>query len=77
MTTNPQFGIYLSIQQGLVVRITSTYWIPQPPEWTYLTSESNATLVEIREMANQNSLVDDPGVITWGRIPMKDEEKGI
>ena len=77
MTTNPQFGIYLNTQQGLVVRITSTYWIPQPPEWTYLTSESNATLVEIREMAKQNSLVNDPNLIGWGRIPMKDAEKGI
>jgi hypothetical protein len=42
-----------------------------------LTPESNATLVEIREMAKQNSLVDDPNLIGWGRIPMKDEEKGI
>ncbi|MQF69095.1 hypothetical protein FIM12_01980 [SAR202 cluster bacterium AD-804-J14_MRT_500m] len=75
MTDNTQFGIYLNSQQGLVVRITSTYWIPESPEWIYVTAESNATLVEIRQIAKRNSLVDDPDAITWGRIPMKDEDK--
>ena len=44
-----QMGIYLNAKEATVVRITSPYWIPEKPDWELVTSDSNATLVAIRE----------------------------
>lgn len=67
-----KFGIYLNPREHKVVRITSPYWFPEPPEWVYLTSEVNATLLKIRDVIRERSLAADPGSITWGRIPLRD-----
>ena len=67
-----KFGIYLNPTELKVVRITSPYWFPEEPDWVYVTSEVNATLLEIRGMAKENSLASDSDSITWGRIPLKD-----
>ena len=67
-----KFGIYLNPKEGKVVRITSPYWFPEPPDWVYLTNEVNATLLKVRDIAREKSLSDDPDAITWGRIPLKD-----
>ena len=67
-----KFGIYLNPIELKVVRITSPYWFPEEPDWVYVTSEVNATLLEIRGMAKENSLATDSDSITWGRIPFKD-----
>ncbi len=67
-----KFGIYLNPSEGKVVRITSPYWFPEEPDWVYVTSEVNATLLAIRDMIREQSLSDDPGSVTWGRIPLLD-----
>ncbi len=70
-----KFGIYLNIKEGKVMRITSPYWIPPGDEWTLLTPEVNATMLEIRELAKQKALVDDPEKIVWGdwsQVPRRD-----
>ncbi len=67
-----KFGIYLNATDNQVVRINSPYWIPEEPDWVFLTSEVNATLLNIREMAKEKSLSTDSGSITWGSIPLKD-----
>jgi hypothetical protein len=67
-----KFGIYLNPSEHKVVRITSPYWFPEPPEWVYLTGEVNATLLTIRELIKERSLVADPDSVSWGRIPLKD-----
>ena len=70
-----KFGIYLNIKEGKVMRITSPYWIPSGDEWTLLTPEVNATMLEIRELAKQKALVDDPEKIVWGdwsQVPRRD-----
>jgi len=46
-----KFGIYLNAQDNQVVRINSPYWIPEEPDWVFLTNEVNATLLNIRELA--------------------------
>ena len=72
MQQGSKFGIYLNAQDSKVVRINSPYWIPEEPDWEYLTSEVNATLLQIRDMAKEKNLVSDAGDITWGTIPLKD-----
>ena len=67
-----KFGVYLHPKENKAVRITSPYWIPEPPDWVYLTPEVNATLLKIREVAKEKKLSTQPEGITWGRIPLKD-----
>jgi hypothetical protein len=67
-----RFGIYLNPQEHKVVRITSPYWFPESPDWTYVTNEVNATLLKVREMVREKSLAANPDAVTWGRIPLKD-----
>ncbi len=72
MQERSRFGIYLNAQEKRVVRINSPYWIPEGPDWIYLTPEVNATLLQIRAMATEKNLVPDANEITWGTIPLKD-----
>ena len=67
-----KFGIYLNAGENRVVRINSPYWIPEEPDWVMLTPEVNATLLEIRDLAQEKGLVSDAEAITWGRIPLLD-----
>ena len=67
-----KFGIYLNAKDNQVVRINSPYWIPEEPDWVFLTPEVNETLLNIREMAEEKGLSKDSGAITWGTIPLKD-----
>ena len=73
MTSASKFGIYLNASEKKVVRITSPYWLPEEPDWVYVTDEVNATLLKIREAIGEASLAEDPDDVTWGRIPLKDE----
>ena len=72
MQNASKFGIYLNAGETKVVRINSPYWIPEEPEWEFLTPEVNATLVQIRELAKEKGLAADAGAITWGIIPLRD-----
>ena len=67
-----KFGIYVNAKDGKVVRITSPYWCPEEPDWVYVTTEVNATLLEIRDVIREKNLSDSADSITWGRIPLKD-----
>ena len=67
-----KFGIYLNASDNKVVRINSPYWIPEEPDWAFLTPEVNATLVQIRDLAKEKGLAADSGAITWGIIPLRD-----
>ncbi len=72
MQYTSKFGIYLNAKDSKVVRINSPYWIPEEPDWTFLTPEVNATLLQIRDLAKEQALSDSPDSITWGIIPLKD-----
>ena len=72
MQQSSRYGIYLNVQERKVVRINSPYWIPEEPDWVYLTPEVNATLLQIRNMAVEKDLVPDAGDLTWGTIPLKE-----
>lgn len=67
-----KFGIYLNASENQVVRINSPYWIPPEPDWVFLTPEVNATLLQIRELAKDQSGVTDADSIKWGTIPLLD-----
>ena len=67
-----KFGIYLNPKENQVVRINSPYWIPEEPDWIFLTSEVNATLLSIRAMAKEQGVSPDPESIKWGTIPLLD-----
>ena len=67
-----KFGIYLNANDQKVVRINSPYWIPEEPDWVFLTGEVNATLLQIRELAKEQGHVSEPEPITWGTIPLRD-----
>ena len=67
-----KFGIYLNPKENQVVRINSPYWIPEEPDWIFLTPEVNATLLKIREMAKEQGSSAEPDSITWGTIPLRD-----
>ncbi len=72
MQYTSKFGIYLNAKDSKVVRINSPYWIPEEPDWAFLTPEVNATLLQIRDLAKEQALSDSPDSITWGTIPLKD-----
>ena len=67
-----RFGIYLNAQEKKVVRITSPYWLPEPPDWVYVTGDVNATLLSVREAIRSEGLAEDPDSVTWGRLPLLD-----
>lgn len=67
-----KLGIYLNAAEGKVVRINSPYWLPEEPDWVFLTAEVNATLLQIRELAREQGAATDPDAIVWGRIPLLD-----
>jgi hypothetical protein len=67
-----KFGIYLNPKENQVVRINSPYWLPEEPDWVFLTSEVNSTLLSIREMAKEQGLTSDSDSIKWGTIPLRD-----
>ena len=67
-----KFGIYLNDKERKVVRITSPYWLPEEPDWVYVTDKVNATILKIRDMIREKALSELPDDITWGRIPLKD-----
>ncbi|SVA39312.1 uncharacterized protein METZ01_LOCUS92166, partial [marine metagenome] len=68
-----KFGIYLNIESGQVVRITSPYWFPPEPEWVMVTREVNATLTDIRDSIKSRNLFAEPESVIWGRIPLKEQ----
>lgn len=72
MQQSSKFGIYINVQGKKVVRINSPYWIPEEPDWSFLTPEVNATLLQIRDMVKEGSMTADAGEITWGTIPLKE-----
>lgn len=65
-----RFGIYINIGEHKAIRISSTYWIPDDMTWIYLTDKVNATMKEIRELAEEKGLIANSGSITWGSLPM-------
>lgn len=67
-----KFGIYLNSKENKAVRINSPYWIPEEPDWVFLTSEVNATLLQIRDMAKEQGQSSESESITWGTIPLRD-----
>ena len=67
-----KFGIYLNPKDSLVVRINSPYWIPEGPDWVFLTSEVNATLLQIRDLAKEQAVSQDSESIKWGSVPLLD-----
>ena len=74
MQYTSKFGIYVNSKDGEVVRINSPYWLPEEPDWVFLTPEVNSTLLQIRDLAKEKGLSDDPETLTWGRIPLKEED---
>ena len=74
MQYTSKFGIYVNSKDGEVVRINSPYWLPEEPDWVFLTPEVNSTLLQIRDLAKEKGLSDDPDTLTWGRIPLKEED---
>lgn len=67
-----KFGIYLNPSEHKVVRITSPYWFPEEPDWIYVTSEVNETLLNIRQIIRAEELAKEPDSVIWGRIPLQD-----
>ena len=48
-TVDPsKIGVYLEPGEGKLVRITSPYWIPEPPEWVMISNDPNVTLLAAR-----------------------------
>ena len=72
MQHTSKFGIYLNAKENQVVRINSPYWLPEEPDWVFLTPEVNATLLQIRDLAKEKGLSASPDSIAWGTIPLLD-----
>jgi len=72
MRQSSKFGIYLNASDKKVVRLNSPYWLPEEPDWVFLTPEVNATLLRIRDLAKEKNPAAESGDITWGMIPLKD-----
>ena len=74
MQYTSKFGIYVNSKDGEVVRINSPYWLPEEPDWVFLTPEVNSTLLHIRDLDKEKGLSNDPDTLIWGRIPLKEED---
>ena len=74
MQYTSKFGIYVNSKDGEVVRINSPYWLPEEPDWVFLTPEVNSTWLQSRDLAKEKGLSDDPDALAWGRIPLKKED---
>ena len=63
----PINGIWFNTQTKKVLRVNSPYYKDEvaKPEWEFLTDEVNATLVQVRELAVERGLTDDPTSVTW------------
>ena len=72
MQHTSKFGIYLNAQENRVVRINSPYWIPEEPDWVFLTPEVNATLLQVGALAQEKGLSTSADAIVWGTLPQKD-----
>jgi hypothetical protein len=72
MQQTSKFGIYLNPKENQVVRINSPYWIPEGPDWVFLTPEVNATLLQIRELVKEKGLSSSPDSINWTTIPLRE-----
>ena len=66
-----KFGIYFNDKENQVVRINSPYWIPDAPDWIFLTDEVNATLLQIRDLIKEKSLSAVADSVVWGSIPLQ------
>lgn len=64
----PEFGIYLNTSELKVLRINSPHWIPSGNEWILLSSDVNATLLNIREIAREKK-IEGAEKIIWGDFP--------
>ena len=71
-----KIGVYLEPREGKLVRITSPYWIPEPPEWVMISNDPNVTLLAAREIIGERGLMEDPHQATWSRIPTQDWKAG-
>ena len=67
-----KFGIYLNPKENQVVRINSPYWLPEEPDWVMVTSEVNATLLQVRDLAKEQGVSTDPESIKWGTILLQE-----
>ncbi|MBI2866232.1 MAG: hypothetical protein HYX99_02580 [Chloroflexi bacterium] len=67
-----RFGIYLNPNERVAVRINSPYWLPEGPDWVFLTPEVNMTMASIRKLAGEKGLVPDPEAIRWGTLPVRE-----
>ena len=76
MEPRSRFGIYVNVQENVVVRISSPYWLPEGTQWVYLTADVNATLLQIRDMAREQSLVSDPNQLVWDSIQVREKPYG-
>lgn len=68
-----KIGIYVNASESKVVRITSPYWLPEEPDWKMVTNEPNATLLAVRDLIKEQSLMADASEVTWGSLPLRDE----
>ena len=66
-----KFGIYFNDKENQVVRINSPYWIPDVPDWIFLTDEVNATFLQIRDLIKEKSLSAVADSVVWGSIPLQ------
>ena len=72
-TVDPsKIGVYLEPREGKLVRITSPYWIPEPPTWLMISNDPNVTLLAARAIIGERGLMEDPNQATWSRIPKQD-----
>ncbi len=71
MQERSKFGIYFNDKENQVVRINSPYWIPDAPDWIFLTDEVNSTLLQIRELVKEKGLLVATDSVVWGSIPLQ------
>ena len=63
-----KFGIYFNADLGQIVRINSPYWIPEEPDWVFVTDRVNATLIEARTIIEEKKLFELIETIHWGSL---------
>ncbi len=58
-------GIYLHPQKRKALRASTPFAAPTDPGWVLISEDTMIGMVDVRRIAQERGLVDDPSTIEW------------
>jgi hypothetical protein len=63
--TTGKTGIYLHPEKRKAFRASTPFAAPTDPGWVLISEDTMIGMVDVRRIAQERGLVDDPGTIEW------------